>query len=680
MNIANFEYLLQPLKSLSLDQEFFDTSIKFFDSLGYSTSRRTTSSNLLEKASLDLVEIFEGMNRDRALMNQWKKLHFLFQLTKGDIDFPHKTNKQKIDPPENERPEIQSYLFFSLELKGGKDAYNKKDLSKLAVEFNRAFMVPVLIMCKHGSTISLLYAHRRSNLLDPSKDVIEKVHSLIGIHTRFPSTSHLDLLDQFSLFNILQLQNPRSIDDIVQVWQEIFDQDETEFERGSSIEKLPDIITTYFNDLSNFPIMSRKDKFIYALHLDPLRIAFGDEFEESENSLVDITIRDMLDQFVRLWGFIYQPLFSRQDVGTYSIFKNAVDSRSGHYYFSTMAYELCESIKDNFDREIYSTLIRLLSIFVVLPIEIDTILLQMIDKRLSIIQDNIQKYFEAHRISQPLNYSEIKYYSVNAKNKLIQSHLRWAIARAKRRVGLGIDFCDLIQEANKGLMIALEKFDVSMGFQISTYATNWIDQRISRYLANQSRIIRLPVHLHNLIINLNRIKESLYQTLGKEPSILEIALESDFVSEELKEKVCDAEYNLNKINRVDLDHLQKAQKKVEDTFFYDLPVVELGHNISGCNSETGDFMIENMYFEVEDFVDKNLLKQEINNALVACLDPRDYKIVSLRFGLRLGDPQTLEQVAFKIGVTRERIRQIESKCLLKLRRYCRRNSIGLIDL
>jgi len=680
MKIANLEYLSQPLESLTLGQDFYNTSIKLFDNLGYSTTRRTTSANLLEKASLDLVEIFEGMNRDRALMDQWKKLHFLFQLTKADIDFPINTIEHNSASPKNNEHEIKSYLFFSLELIGGKDAYNKKALSKLAVEFNRAFMVPVLIMCKHGSTISLLYAHRRLNLLDPSKDVIEKVHSLIGIHTRFPSTSHLYLLDQFSLFNILRLQNPRSIDDIVQIWQEIFDQDEPEYERKTTIKKLPENVSLYFSDVSSHPILSKKDQFFYAIQLNPLRIIFEDEFEKIENSLVNISIKDMLDKFVHLWEIIYQPLFSKQDLNVHSIFKNIVAVKRDHSPFSTMSYELCVGIKENFEEEIYSTLIKLLSILVILPVDIDNIILNIIDQRLPMVQEKTLKTYEALGLSQPLNISEIKSFSVRAKNKLIQSHLRWAVVRARRRCGLGIDFCDLIQEANWGLMIALDKFDVSMGFQISTYATYWIDQRISRYLADQSRMIRLPVHLHGQIMKLIRIKDSLNQTLGKEPSSLEIAVESDFISEELREKICLVEYDLDLINNAEYVELKKAQKKVEESFVYNLPVVVLDHDVSGCNSETGGYMIENMHFEIEDAVDKILLREKISFALISWLDPRSCKIIALRFGLQFGDSQTLEQVAIHMGLTRERIRQIESKCLMKLRHFCRKNSINLIDL
>jgi RNA polymerase sigma factor, sigma-70 family len=266
--------------------------------------------------------------------------------------------------------------------------------------------------------------------------------------------------------------------------------------------------------------------------------------------------------------------------------------------------------------------------------------------RISKIEEELkQSYEEARKTADELIklYKKYEY----SRNKLAEGNVRLVISEAKRYMNRGLDFGDLVQEGNLGLLKAIDKYDYKKGFKFSTYATWWIRQAITRAVADHSRTIRIPIHMIETITKINRAQKALLQEKGRQPSIEEIA-----------------EYLEMPISRV-----EKALSVAKEPLSMDKPIGSDG------DTSLGEIIYDESTLSAEEELKIQSLRERLNMAL-KMLSPRERKVIELRFGLDGKKPRTLEEVAQEMNLTRERVRQLEVQALEKLRNPIRLHVLG----
>ena len=454
------------------------------------------------------------------------------------------------------------------------------------------------------------------------------------------------------------------------------DEDEEVAEREISPgEPSDDPVRLYLREIGRVELLDVNSEFRLATMIEGLRFVSGSRCQllRGTYSVETSTYRTVVSDLLEYWG-VLQNLAKKGKFQLPDLGLMLAEAQSLQHGWETDVPSYTRAYLDNglWGRDanwnrLAQSVYQLFLCFYLLPFSYAGWLLSFIDKNEKMpTRATMLRNLPDDTVLR-LELDEITFRHDLGSQSLARSNLRLVVSVAKRYMGRGVSFLDLIQEGNLGLLRAINKFDPRRGFKFSTYATWWIRQSINRSIAEQARTIRIPVHLFEAISRIFRIQRTLMQDLGRTPSSAELALHSEYLNEKERKEIMTALEKKKNIPAAAQTSWDNAAKKIDDILKVAEEPISLEVSVGGDNtSQLGDFIEDVDAVAPVDAAAREMLREQVQNALAA-LSERERQVIELRFGLNDQKEHTLEEVSRYFSVTRERIRQIEAKALRKLR-------------
>ena len=445
--------------------------------------------------------------------------------------------------------------------------------------------------------------------------------------------------------------------------------------KTSLLDKIEDPVRLYLREIGQINLLSADEEFWLSSRMKAQNLVvqvkenLKKTTQDGYQDLMLLVINELLTINASVKGMAKKNPFAMPDI---QLMLQETQALRQQWHVEQPSY-LRDYLEKNFwvaekrHRDQISQIFRLYLCLYVLPLNVSEALLDHLQgkPRMPRLAFFKQRLPDAEVLQA--NLIEIDLRNGEANQILTLANLRLVVSVAKRYMNRGIAFLDLIQEGNIGLLRAIQKFDPTLGYKFSTYATWWIRQSISRHIAEQARTIRLPVHMYESISRIVRIQRYLTQELGRDPTIEEIALESEFLEEAEVEAIRDAIEKNQSPDPILLIAWEDAVDKVSNILKVAEEPISLEKPVGDEDNNTlGDFIEDQDAAVPMDEATKQMLRVQVRQSLNA-LSERERHVLELRFGLIDGQDHTLEEVSQLFNITRERVRQIEAKALRKLR-------------